>query len=148
MDISQIQTRFNDLSSKYDALFDETADLMELNETVIKTAIKDQISLEMQWELMAKKFNHLYDQCELEVDSSYSDAVRDAMSDKYKEVTFTEAKVYAKANPAYRTSVSLLNDVRHIRDECKGLVETVKSRKYLLNNLTNLIVASSENHIL
>ena len=148
MDIVEISTRFDSLKSDYESLFEETADMIELDTKQIKDALKNQLLLEVNWELMSKKLSHLYDQCETEVESAYSDAVKDAMSDRYKEVTFTEAKVYAKANPTYKASVSLMHDIRHIRDECKGLESVVRSRKYILNNLTNLVVAGSENHIL
>lgn len=148
MDIIDISDKFDKLKEDYEELFKDTEDLVEINHKKIKTALKDQIVIELNWELMAKKLSNLYDLCEVEVDSSYSDAIKNAMSDRYKEVTFTEAKVYAKADPSYKSAVRLMHDIRHIRDECKGILESVKSRKFILNNLSNLIVAGSENHII
>lgn len=148
MDVCEIVTEFDKLVQEYEDLFKESEEPMVLDGKTISEALKSQIILELSYELMSKKLSHLYDQCETEVESAYSDAVKDAMSDRYKEVTFTEAKVYAKANPTYKASVSLMHDIRHIRDECKGLESVVRSRKYILNNLTNLVVAGSENHIL
>lgn len=148
MDITDIRNKFDKLHADYESLFTDTEDSIMFDSRSLKEALKSQLPLELSWELMTKKLKNLYDQCEAEVEEAYAEAVKKESYDTYKEITFSEAKIYAKANPTYRTAVRLLNDIRSIRDESMGVLETIKSRKFLLNNMTDAIVSSSENHIL
>lgn len=148
MDYFELKDEFEAQTLKYDALFDSTLDDMEFDSRMLKEALKCQMSLMVQWEVMTKKFNYLYDECEVLVDEEYGNALKLAMKDKYREITISEAKEYAKANATYKTVRRLMNKIRHSRDESRGLLESVHSRKYIMNNMVQSIVASVENHIL
>lgn len=132
----------------YDELFNATLPLMEMDNHVLKEALKVQIELMVQWEIMTKKFNYLYDECEIISDDEYGQALKAAMGDRYREVSISEAKEYAKTNSAYKNARRLMNKIRNSRDECRGLLEAVHSRKYIMNNMVQAIVAGVDSQIL
>lgn len=132
----------------YDELFNATLPLMEMDNHVLKEALKVQIELMVQWEIMTKKFNYLYDECEIIADDEYGQALKAAMGDRYREVSISEAKEYAKTNNAYKNARRLMNKIRNSRDECRGLLEAVHSRKYIMNNMVQAIVAGVDSQIL
>lgn len=148
MDLIDIQNEFDRLKQDYEELFEETEELVLIEGKILKDALRDQLPLELSWELMVKKLCNLYDHAELLVDTTFAEAVKEVMKDKYVDHTFMEAKTYAKANKSYKAAVTLLNDIRHIRDESKGVSEVTKTRKYTLKSLSDVLVAGVENHII
>lgn len=148
MDYFELLEAFEAQVVKYDELFNTNLDDMALDNRILKEALKSQMSLMVQWEVMTKRFNYLFDECEVLVEEEYANALKAAMNDKYKEIMISEAKEYAKSNPTYKTVRRLQNKIRHSRDESRGLLEAIHSRKYIMNNMVQSIVANVENHIL
>lgn len=148
MDYFELKEAFEKELTVYDVLFETTLDDMEFDGKLLKDALKNQINLMIQWEVISKKFNYFHDEVELLVDEAYGDAIKVNMKDKYRDVSISEAKEYAKADGAYKNARRLMNTIRHTRDECRGLLDTVQSRKYILNSMTQAIVANSERTIL
>lgn len=54
----------------------------------------------------------------------------------------------AKGDPDYLKARRLLNRIRHIRDEARGILDAVVSRKYVLNNITSAVTTGTERTIL
>lgn len=149
MDIIDIKKDLNKLTSDYDSLFDETLGFVSLESKTLKEALKDQVELMIKWEIFAKSTDKLFNNAEVVIEETYADAIdKSFKSEKYKEMTLSEAKERAKLDPAYKTARRILNDVRSLRDETRGILEVVTSRKYILNNMSNAIVAGVENTIL
>lgn len=148
MDLVDINKTFETMKQEYESLFEETEELVFIDGKLLKDALKNQLPLEMSWELMCKKLCNLYDHAELVAETAYSDACKSVMKDKYVSYTFTEAKTYAKADSMYKNAMKTLNDIRHIRDEARGVCEVVKTRKYTLKSLSDVLIAGVENHII
>lgn len=148
MDYFEIEELLNSAIEQYDALFNETVDAMSLDKIPLADALKEQVPLMIRWEIMSKKFNYIYDEAELLEDSEYANALKKAITDKYRDVSYNEAKEYAKGDKAYINVRKLRNKIRSYRDECKGLLESVHSRKYILNNMTQAMVASVDRNII
>lgn len=148
MDYFEIKEAYEKQCTSYDVLFDSTLTEMEFDGRQLKEALKSQMALMVQWEVMTKRFNYLFDECELLVEKEYADALKKEMTDRYREVSISEAKEYAKGSATYQHARRLLNEIRNSRDESRGLLESVHSRKYIMNNMVQAIVANSENHIL
>ena len=142
------EKKFNEYSEKFDLSFDETLEDVALDNVRLKDALKSQLKLQLIYESMHNKVKHLYDMLKDEVDTKYSEAISVELRDSYRDTTITEAKEYAKGNKEYRKYKRLLLDVSALKDDTQTAVETVNSRKYILNNLTNAVVSANENHLL
>jgi hypothetical protein len=148
MDIIEISDQYDKASVLYDSLFEESLPIIELDGDLLKNALKNQMTLMIRWEVMTKKFDYLFNEVEVIVDEEYALAFSDAFKDKYREISTTEAREKAKTGTSYKTAKRLQNKIRSHRDECRGLLEVVNSRKYTLNNMTNALVAGVHNTIL
>lgn len=149
MDIIDINKRLTDLETEYDALLEETLPLMQLDDKMLKDALKEQVILLLQWEMFVSKAKLLYDDSDVVSDETYSAAIQNVYkSEKYRELSVSEVKDRAKADKAYVTCRKIQNQIRALRDESKGILETVVSRKYLLNNMAEAVIASAQNTML
>ena len=147
-ELIDIEKRYEHLLQIYEQTYQETEGIIHLDSVMLKDALKNQIELQLQWELIVKKFNKVYDVCELIAESAYAEAVSKELKDAYKNTSISEAREFAKANPVYKKAKRLLIDIRETRDEARGILDTVQSRKYILNNITNSVVSNVENHII
>ncbi len=148
MTLTDLQKRFDDLNVLVEKLFNNTAHVIDIENRRLKDALKEQIGLQLDWESATNKANYLYDMAELEVDSAYSGAIEAELKNGYKSTSISEAREFAKANKDYQNFRRVAIEIKELRDECRGILDTVQSRKYILNNLTNAIVAASETHII
>jgi len=148
MNLTSEYQRLSDLNTEFDDLFESAEDLILIENVRLNDALKNQLKLQLNWERFVNKVNFFYSTCEELVDNAHSSAFRKEMKDTYVDVSVNEAKEYAKADQDYREARALFNKARHLRDEARGVLETITSRKYILNNITNAKVASVDNDIL
>lgn len=148
MDKQRIKKKLVELRKDFDTIYDDTIDMVSLDGVILKKALKDEITLMLQWEQITKHAAHLFELCENLVEYSYSHAIEEQFKNSKKMVTITEAKEFAKCDPDYREAKELLSNTRLLKEECKGILEVVHSRKYILNNLTNSIIAAADTYIL
>lgn len=146
--IETLVKNLDDLRRKFDSLMEEAFEKIPLENVRLSDALKNQLELQLLWETLSKKCSTLYDICEIEADTAYSNAISAELKDSYKKTTVTEAKEFAKADANYKAFRRLLADVKELRDEARGVLSTIESRKYILNNLTNSIVAGVDGTIL
>jgi hypothetical protein len=126
----------------------ETIDDIYLEDVVIAVALKNQVRLQLTWELLSREISSLFDQIESELEGVYAAAIEAELKDSYKSSTISEARDFARANKEYRAIKRVLQRAKYLREMTKGVVETINSRKFVLNNLSNLIVHGSENYML
>jgi len=143
-----LSTRLKDLEDQYNATLDETIELVSIEDIKIKDALKNQLPLELSWNALLSKGKHIKDRAEYEMETAYSESIEKELKDSYRSTSISEAREFAKCNQAYKTARILFLDASALYDDIKAAMETVTSRRYVLNNLTNLVVASSENHLL
>lgn len=142
------EKRFVVLTTIYEDLYRDTSPIIPLNGMILKEALKNQVALQMDWELLVKKLNKVYDVCENEAELAYASAISVELKNAYKSTTISEAREFAKADPVYQRAKRMIMDVRETRDEARGILEVIQSRKYILNNITNAVIASAETHII
>jgi uncharacterized lipoprotein NlpE involved in copper resistance len=148
MKISDIEQALEDYLLAYDTAVNDTLPMIEIDGVTLKNALTAQIKLQLRWETLAKKINKIYDVCEFVVESAYADAVTKELKDSYRNTSISEAREFAKADHQYKAARRIMIEAKVIRDETKGILDTIQSRKYILNNITNCVVASSENHVI
>lgn len=139
---------FKKLESVFDDAYAKVEEEIDLDTVVLKDALKLQLKIQLRWEAITKKANWLFDWCEYEVDTAYAAALESELKDSYKSTKISEAREYAKANANYKKYRKLLVEARYLRDECRGVLEVITSRKYVLNNISNTVIAGAENHII
>ena len=148
MDLSAIEKKIEAMESRYESIYEDVINKISLDGRIITTALKEQAELQVTWELFTKNVSNLCDLIEHKCEVAYSEAVQREVKDSYRSTTITEAKEFAKADSDYKNLKVLLYRTRLVRDESRGILETINSRKYILNNLSNLVVAGMDNHIL
>lgn len=146
--LSDYQKRAEILSTNYEELLTKCENSILLEGMSLKEALKSQLPLQMDWEIITKKIAYLHDLVENDVETEFAEAISKELKNSYRSTSITEAKEFAKTNKDYRAMKKLLTDVKYLRDEARGVLETINSRKYLLNNMSNAIVASVEDAIL
>lgn len=148
MNRNDVKTRLTNLRQRLDTLFADAESLILLENVRLKEALTNQVRLQLYWENLHTDLCYLFNTCEEEVENAFSKAYKEEFSKTMLDITTTQAKEYAKSNTEYRNWARLLNEVRSTRDECKGILETIVSRKYILNNITNAKVSSVDNDLL
>lgn len=146
--IEFIEKEFNKLEALYDSKFTEVEKEIDLGGTSLRNALKSQLRLQMEWEILSKRVNKIYDLCENFMEESYNTAMSEELRNSHRINTITEAKEFAKTNKDYRLAKRMLLEIREVRDEVRAVVDVLTSRKYILNNMTNAIIGSVEDTIL
>lgn len=146
--MNQIKNEIATLRTKIDETFDRTSELIDVYGMPLDDALKNQLILQLEWEIINKSARRLHSICELKVDEMYSSAFKAEMSNSYKSLTTTEGREFAKTNQQYLAARMLLIDAAELKEEASGLLEVVITRKYVLNNLTNAIIAAANKEVL
>lgn len=137
-----------DLNEKLNSYYDEYLDEMTIDNIRLKDALKSQVTLQLVFESFYAKTKRLQGLIEEEMDNAYSEAVIEQTSNNYRDVSISEAKEAAKANRMYRLYRRLNIEAKSLVADSNATLETVTTRKYILNNMSNAVIASVENTIL
>jgi hypothetical protein len=148
MNLEYYDSELDRLEEAVEKTSEETLDDIYLEDVVIAVALKNQVRLQLTWELLSREISSLFDQIESELEGVYAMAIEAELKDSYKSSTISEAREFARANKEYRATKRVLQRSKYLKEMAKGIVETINSRKFVLNNLSNLIVHGSENYML
>lgn len=146
--LSDLQTELDAAKDEYETLFEETINDIRLDNQALMECLKNQVNITISWEIMTKRLNHLHDASEVIVDELYSKAFKAALHNRHRDVQTAQAKEIAKADPDYVRARYLQNDIRNIRDEGRGILEVVVSRKFILNNIVTSLTNGIDTTIL
>lgn len=138
----------DDLYKEFDDKCEETLPNVPIHDLRLKEALSNQVELQLIWERLYAKVKQFHDVSQNLAEEALSDAINAALTDNYKKVSITEAKELAKKDSVYRKNRRLEIDSSSLLLEIKAILETITSRKYILNNITNAVVSSQENHII
>lgn len=146
--MQHLKQQLVDLRKRIDKTFDDTSHLIDVYGVPLEEALKNQLLLQLEWEIVSKASRSLHSLCEIKVDEMYSTAFKNEAANSQKALSITEIKEYAKTNPDYIRSRYLLVEATELKEEAAGLLDVVTTRKYVLNSLTNAIIASCNKEIL
>lgn len=146
--MQQLKKDYERVKKELEDVFNETQDSIALYGTSLEDALKNQLILQMEWELISKKARRIHSECELKVDETFAAAFKKEMTNSYKSVSTTEGREFAKTNPDYLEARMLMIKSAELKEEAHGLLEVVTSRKYVLNNLTNAIISACNKEVL
>lgn len=145
---ADVVKEYNKLEKLIDKEMDDAMELVDLEHKKLKDALKEQIGLQMLWESLTTRAKYLKEVSEDIKEEFQSAAIVSLMRDSHRTTTITEAKIFANADPDYKRYKRFHQKVVNLYETSKGVNETITSRKYILNNLTNAVVASVENQII
>lgn len=147
-EIEALEALTRDLTESYDRLSVNIEDKLDVDNKILKEVIKSQIPIQLAWESITRRAGVLHEHAEYLTESAFAAEVSDLMANSSKSLTITEAKESAKASKLFRRAKTLQVSVKMLRDDCKAILDTVDTRKYAINNLTNAIIAGVDGNIL
>lgn len=148
MDIKKTNEILEALITEFEDVYEKTIEDVKIDGSRLKEALANQIELMIKWETLLARAKTLVSIAEDGTENSYSDAITAVLQDSFKKYSITEAKEVARCDKTYRSWKRTSIDVNSLYNEVKAILEVVQSRKYILNNITNSVVASQENHII
>lgn len=140
--INDTKLELDKCEEKLEELYNENLVVVDVQGSIIGEALTQQIQLEMQFEVITKRIKRIVSEFELYVDEAYSDAISSVIRDSHKAHSITEAKEIAKTDQTFRSVKRILVRATSLYDESRGYQDVVHSRRYVLNNLTSVIVSS------
>ena len=138
----------DDIEKRFKEMSDIHLDEIVLDNKTLASALKSQVNLQLAWESLKNRVSYLYNSIENDVEEAYAAAISVELKDGYKSTTISEAREFAKCNQNYKTFKRLLNECKLLKDEISGILDVIQSRKYILNNMTNSVVAGVDGHII
>jgi len=144
----ELVTTYEKLDSRFDEFLEEYTEQISIENKKLKVALVEQVNLQTIFGSMVSKVKSLKDSVEYYVDETHSEAMNAELRNSYRSVTVTEAKSVANSNKMYRKFSNLLVRVSGLMYDVDSSLETVTTRKYILNNMSNAIIASVENTII
>lgn len=148
MDIEELEKKYASLDAKLEHLLSIHTETIQIYDVSLKDALKSQIRLELEFGTILSKIKFLFSMVDDMLEETQNELVSTQMKSSYSDIKLQEAKVHALSSSRFK-------DVKFIHTNIKGLLsdatvayDTVISRKYILNNLTNATISSVENHLL
>jgi regulator of replication initiation timing len=139
---------FEALDTRFEEFLEEYTEQISIENKKLKDALVEQVNLQQVFGSIVAKIKNLKDTVDHYVSSIHADAMNGELRNAYKSVNVTEAKSVANSNKMYRKFNSLAVQVAGLLYDADSAMETVTTRKYILNNMSNAIIASVENTVI
>jgi hypothetical protein len=140
--------KYQQLAAEFDEMIAEDTDLMSIDGSTVKEALKIQVELQLRYEFFQSKAKRLFEYLEYETESYHASLVTAELRNSYRDTKSTEAKVFASADKQYLQLKRLMLDSKGLYADAQAALETVNARKYILHNITNAVIASAEHTVL
>lgn len=146
--LEQMQDKFELLQTLYDEQLEEDLSRIDIRDRVLSDCIKDQIELQLTWEDISKEVGFLVSELSDECDRIFSIAFKELSMDSQKALSFNEAKLYAQSDNDYVDTKRVLNRAKTLNAKCEAIIDSIKSRKYLLKNICDMLRDGNESYII
>ncbi len=146
--LDQINSRLKELQQIYDQQLEEDLSRIDIRDRVLSDCVRDQIELQMSWEEISKEVGFLCAELSDECDKMFSVAFRELSSNSHKALSFNEAKIYAQSDPDYIDTKRVLNRARTLEAKCEAVIDSIKSRKFLLKNICDMLRDGNDSYII
>ena len=141
-----------ELTTKLEQLIEENNNndgkFFTLDNEILKDALKQQVELHLRWESLLSNVLRAYYDAETYTEAAYSDAMNNIMSNSNVDYTTTEAKILAQRDTNYIDIKLVYNRLLVLKRECESTLKAIDTRKWMLKGITDLVVQSTENHII
>lgn len=123
-------------------------DQIVLNDQLLKSAMKDQVQLQLKWEQYFSRVSSYVRDLEQLLEEVYSKEFDKSINNKYKDVTAQQAKHSALASETYINVKIVYNEAVKLKTEIQGVVDVIKSRQFTLNKIADLVINSVDSTII
>lgn len=127
---------------------EQVEDEIILDNHQLDECLKNQIRLQLQWEKMSAYTTGIYEQVKEATESAYADAYRRLMVEDNREWSTTDAKILVQSDEEYRKYKKLEIELAAAKKEVDGILKVVESRKYILKNMVDSVINSTEKYII
>lgn len=148
MEIKEADEKITRLFEKYDTLETTTIGDVRISNNRLKDALSKQIELELKWQPLLSEVRVFKNRTKHFMETGYSDAMNQLLTNSYRKHSISEARELAKADPTYRGWKVLFVEADDLYEDVKGIVDVIHSRRYVLNNMTNSIIAGVKEDLL
>lgn len=132
----------------FDSQLDEDVRQIDIRDRVLSHCLKDQVALQMAWEEVYRDVEYLYLEVSDECDRMFSIAFRELTGNSYKQLSVTEAKLYAQSDRDYCDTRRVLNKIKVLKGKIEGVMESIKTRRFMLKGITDALQAGNDGYII
>lgn len=144
MDTTNKQKFINLIKDQYNELLDG----MDLNNTILKDNIKRQLKLRVEWESYKAACDKILSDIDVDIDNRYSMLFKEIKENSKLDLSTADIKIYINSDEAYIALRKERNGIKNIMVLIESAIKTIDDYKWSLKNLTDLVIAGSENYIL
>lgn len=148
MDTVQINQMLGKFKKTFNIMKAEFDTIVSLDNKVISLCLKEQVKLHSVWANFQSKINYLYALAETNEENYFAIAFNDIVRTSPVKLTATEVKIMVNTDMDYLDARKVLNKVYRYKSQVSDIVNLIESRKYILKDMTNLIVAGGDSYIL
>lgn len=142
-----LQTRYDDLSVKFDEKYAEVEDLIDVNDVQLREALGAQTLLERNWLHFKARVSRLANEAEYYRDERLGAAHKHFMHSQ-RAYSSTEVKRLAENDSEYLEYKMIHIQTLELKEMVDGVVDIIHSRRYVLNNITNAMVAAVDKQVI
>lgn len=142
------QGLLDEVRESFESELEEDMQRIDIQDSVLSNALKEQIELQIKYEDFWKTADFLVNELGTECDRMFAIAFKELMSDSYKKLTPTEAKSYAQSDADYVDYKRLYNDAKYLKGRIETIVDALRTRRFLLKNITDMLSQGNESYII
>lgn len=145
---NKLETAIVNLEKEVKKESDHDFNSMALENRSIGECLADNVRYQLKWESLYNQAQELCYETETWVDELFSRAFSNLLRNEDREWSTTEAKTMAVCDEQYLKFRRLFNKAKKIRNTTQSMIETCNTRKFILKDLSALIINGGEKYIL
>ena len=139
-----LSDRLEDFRKSLNDELKETKLLLPLSDKQIKDCLMEQIEIEVIWQDVVADASDLYYEAEHNAETIFSRKFNEANKNAQAILTASELKHEANADVDYSEAKKLQNKAYGLKKRAEGMLKTVETRKYILKDMSALIINGTE----
>lgn len=146
--LEQLSKQLASLTAVFGEMSDTDYKKIDINHMSISEAIKTQIELQLKWDAFYSEIIYVHGELEDESERMFSLAFKELTTNSYKTLSYNEAKIYAQSDGDYVQTKRVFNKAIKLKNETAAMVDSIKTRKFLVKNLTEALKDGSDGYII
>lgn len=136
------------LEKAYEEQVEEDLERVDIRDTVIADSLRNQIELQLTWEELYVEVNYVCQALEDQCEEMFSIASKELLSDSYKKLNVTEAKLYAQSDAEYVKTKRVKNRADTLRAKVNVIVEALKTRRWILKSICDVLEHGNDQYLI
>jgi len=146
--LQKLEDELNDFDSIFEDTFDKDELSISIENSVLSECLKNQVTIQLRWEQIYRHICWIMHCAEDETERLFSIAFKELMSDSYKKLQVSEAKTYALSDHEVVKSKKILNRAKLLKGNTEGVLDSIKTRGYVLKNVCDVVINDKENYVI